>query len=90
MATTHVRLPGVLEPAVGPTRSVLVTGETVADALADLCRQFPTLRVRLFDEAGALRRHVLCVHNGRIAQLDQPEPLADDDELTILPAVSGG
>lgn len=90
MATTHVRLPGVLEPAVGATRSVQVTGDTVADALADLCRQFPTLRVRLFDEGGRLRRHVLCVHNGRITRLDQPLLLADDDDLAILPAVSGG
>ncbi|MGH8905055.1 MAG: MoaD/ThiS family protein [Egibacteraceae bacterium] len=90
MATTIVRLPQVLEPAVGAVRQVTVSGVTVQEALADLCAQHPTLRIRLFDEDGRLRRHVLCVHNGRATRLREPEPLADGDELAILPAVSGG
>lgn len=90
VATTTVRLPRILEPAVGPVREVEVRGATVQEALADLCVQHPALEVRLFDEAGRLRRHVACVHNGRTTRLTDPEPLADGDELTILPAVSGG
>ncbi len=90
MATTTVRLPRVLEPAVGAVREVTVSGATVQEALADLCAQHPTLTVRLFDEAGELRRHVLCIHNAQATRLTQPEPLADGDELAILPAVSGG
>jgi sulfur-carrier protein len=90
VATTTVRLPGILEPAVGAVREVTVSGVTVQEALADLCAQHPTLQVRLFDEQGRLRRHVLCVHNGRVTRLAQPALLADGDELTILPAVSGG
>lgn len=90
VATATVRLPRILEPAVGAVREVTVSGVTVQQALADLCAQYPTLWVRLFDEQGRLRRHVLCVHNGRATRLAQPEPLADGDELTILPAVSGG
>lgn len=90
MATTTVRLPTVLEAAVGSVREVTVVGETVQEALADLCAQHPTLTVRLFDEAGVLRRHVLCVHNGRATRLTSPESLSDGDELVIVPAVSGG
>lgn len=90
MATTTVRLPRILEPAVGAVREVTVSGGTVQEALADLCAQHPTLEVRLFDEDGQLRRHVLCVHNGRATRLAEPEPLADGDQLAILPAVSGG
>ncbi len=90
MATTTVRLHRLLEPAVGPVREVTVTGRTVQEALADLCARHPTLEVRLFDERGRLRRHVLCVHNGTATRLAEPEPLADGDELAILPAVSGG
>lgn len=90
MATTTVRLPGVLEPAVGDVRSVKVSGATVQEALFDLCEQHPTLKVRLFDEADRLRQHVMCVHNGRAKRLETPEPLNDGDELLILPSVSGG
>ena len=90
MATVTCRLPGVLEPAVGAVRDVAVSGATVQEALADLCAQFPSLHVRLFDEAGRLRRHVVCVHNGRATRLAEPEPLADGDQLSILPSVSGG
>lgn len=90
MGTTTLHLPRVLEPVVGPVREVTVTGDTVQEALADLCAQLPTLTGRLFDEAGALRRHVMCVHNGTAIHLVRPAPLADGDDLAILPAVSGG
>lgn len=90
MATVRCGLPAVLEPAVGAAREVFVSGGTVQEALADLCAQFPGLRVRLFDEAGRLRRHVVCVHNGRATRLAEPETLADGDQLSILPSVSGG
>lgn len=90
MATTTIRLPRVLEPVVGDVREVKVSGDTVQDAFADLCAQLPALRVRIFDEGGRLRRHVVCVINGRATRLIEPEPLGDDDELAILPAVSGG
>jgi molybdopterin converting factor small subunit len=90
VATTTVRLPRVLDAAVGDLREVAVSGTTVQEALADLCVQLPALKVRLFDEAGTLRRHVLCVHNGRATRLTAPQPLADGDELAIVPSVSGG
>lgn len=90
MATTTVHLPRVLEPVVGAVREVTVSGDTVQDALADLCAQLPALSGRLFDEAGSLRRHVMCVHNGAATRLTHPEALADGDDLAIVPAVSGG
>lgn len=90
MATTVVQLPRVLESVVGDVREVAVSGATVQEALADLCGQLPALQGRIFDEAGALRRHVMCVHNGTAIRLTGPTPLADGDELAIVPAVSGG
>lgn len=90
MPRASIHLPRILGPAVGDVREVDVSGTTVQEALEDLCSQHPALKVRLFDEAGSLRRHVVFVHNGRATRLVAKEPLADGDELAILPAVSGG
>lgn len=90
VARATVRLTTVLEPAVGALREVEVHGTTVQEALEDLCRQHPALRVHVFDGAGELRRHVLCLHNGTATRLRSPLPLADGDELAIMQAVSGG
>jgi molybdopterin converting factor small subunit len=69
--------------------SVPVEADSVGAALDGLVERTPALRVHLFDESGALRRHVLCLHNGaRIGSLDAP--VADGDTITLLQAVSGG
>jgi molybdopterin converting factor small subunit len=90
VGTTTVRLPGVLQPVVGDRREVMVSGATVREAVEDLCAQLPALRSRILDEEGALRPHVLCVHRGEPTRLTGPQPLADGDDLAIVPAVSGG
>lgn len=92
MARAVVRLPRLLEPAVGTVRQVEVTGSTIGEAIGDLLRQHPTLRVHLFDEQNQLRPHVLCFHNGTpdrdLAQ--STAHLSDGDEIVFLQAVSGG
>lgn len=91
MASVTVRLPGVLDGISGGRRTVSVQGETPAAALQDLCAQVPALRPRLFDDAGRWRRHILCVLASEpIDPHDEAIVLADGDELTVMPAVSGG
>jgi sulfur-carrier protein len=90
VATTTIRLPGVLRPVVGDVREVEVRGATVREAVEDLCAQLPPLRPRIFDEAGRLRPHVLCVHLGEPTRLADDLPLADGDDLAIIPSVAGG
>lgn len=85
-----VRLPRLLETATGGKRQVEVSGGTVAEVLADLCRQQPGLRQHLMDESGSVRTHVVLITGGydRTRQLDTPvEP---GEEVTVLQAVSGG
>ncbi len=86
-----VRLPGLLAPVVGAS-AVEVEAETLQGALDALVRAHPELRVHLFDESGAFRRHVLCFHNQTntrwLESLDVP--VAAGDVVTLMQAVSGG
>ena len=84
-----VRLPAVLDPATAGVRRVEVEGATLAEALEDLCRRVPTLRVHVFDDGGALRPHIVCIHAGASRRrLDTP--VGPQEEIVILQAVSGG
>jgi len=59
-----VSLPSLLEPVTGGVRELVVRGECLREVFADLIEREPRLRPHLFNEAGELRRHVLCFHNG--------------------------
>jgi len=86
-----VELPSMLAALAGGAR-VASSGTTCAEALDDLCRRHPALRVHLFDEGGRLRQHVLCfVNDVNTRWVDTLDiPVRDGDRLTILQAVSGG
>ncbi|MER7248968.1 MoaD/ThiS family protein [Kribbella sp. NPDC000426] len=84
-----VRLPTVLRPFAGGAERVEVEGTTVAEAFAALD---PSLRRRLTDEQGGVRRHVnVYLRDDNIRDLDGLDtPLTDGDELLVLPSVAGG
>ena len=92
MLTVTVRLPRVLCELTSCERSIEVTGATLREALGDLIRQRPALAVHLFDDAGTVRRHVLCFCNEVVAagraELDQH--LEPGDTITIVNSVAGG
>ena len=92
MAKVSVRLPGVLGQVVGGQRRVDVEGDSVGEALADLIARYPALAFHVYEEGGALRRHVRCFCNDEYASerggLDAP--LRDGDTLTLLNSVAGG
>lgn len=87
-----MRLPRLLAGLVGDAVEVVVAAETLAGALEALVTRHPALGLHLFDESGALRRHVLCFHNEEntrwLPSLDRP--VAPGDVITIMQAVSGG
>lgn len=59
-----VSLPSLLESVTGGVRELTVSGGSLREVFEDLLEREPRLRPHLFNEAGALRRHVLCFHNG--------------------------
>lgn len=65
------------------------SGATLAEALADLDRQYAGIRFRIIDEQDRIRRHIrIFVNGGQVHALSQP--LAATDEVVIVQALSGG
>ena len=92
MPQVTVALPSLLAGIVGGARTLAIEADTLAGAPDELVRQYPALKVHLFEESGGFRPHVLCFHNEEstrwLGSLDRP--LAAGDVITIMQAVSGG
>lgn len=87
-----VRIPTPLQKLTKNQGEVAASGATLKDVLADLEKQFPGIRERLYDEKGALRRFVnFYVNNEDIRFLNgETTPVKDGDEVSIVPAIAGG
>ena len=89
---TAVRIPPVLRQQAGNQKKVEVTGATVGEALESLLGQYPGLREQVFTEDGSLNRFVNVYVNGRDVRYEQElaTPVAESDEVILLPAMAGG
>jgi MoaD family protein len=87
-----VKIPTQLRAAAGGEAEAEVEGATVKDVLADLYARHSELRERMSDEDGSLRRFVNVYLAGEDIRFlnGLATPVADGEELTILPAVAGG
>ncbi len=71
------------------TNRVEAKGDTMAEMLADLDRQYPGLRFRVIDEQDHMRPHMRFFVNGRQV-FDLGLELRPDDAVHIVQALSGG
>lgn len=83
-----VRLRGQLEKLAGGGPEHEIAGDTVTGVLETLEGTYGALEGWILDERGALRRHINVFVNGEPAMPDSP--VADEDKIEILPAISGG
>jgi len=83
-----VRLRGQLKKLAGERDDHDVEGASVIELLRDLEREHPGLDGWIVDERGAIRRHINVFVNGERATADTPVAL--DDAVDVLPAISGG
>lgn len=88
MAEVEVTLPRMLARLVDGSRVVTVDARTVFGAIEAVVELHPELRVHIFDEAGEVREHIACFHNG--SAISRDHAVAPDDRVTVLQAVSGG
>lgn len=70
----------------------LPTGADVEAAMREWVRRHPKAKIRLFDENGAIRRHINALINGGNVTLRTgfQTVLENGDRLTILPPAGGG
>lgn len=87
-----VKIPPVLRAAAGGEREVRVDGDTVADVLEALYTLHPDVRSQLASQDGELHRFVnLYLNDEDVRMLGWLDtPVAENDTLTILPAMAGG
>ncbi len=90
--TITVHLPGPLRNYCAGAAALALPAANVRAVLAELEQRHPTLHRNICDETGAVRRHInvfVNTHHMRDRNgLDTA--LVPGDEVTILPAVSGG
>ena len=72
--------------------SVLLEGKTLGDILESLETRYEGLRGKLRGPRGEIRRFVnIYVNDSDVRLLEGPTtPVADGDEVVIIPAVAGG
>jgi MoaD family protein len=89
-----VHLASYLRQLVDGRSAIPIDGQfaTVADVLAQLFQEHPSLRHRVVDETGKQRQHVnLFVGQDNTRDFQGlGTPVRDGAEVFILPAVSGG
>jgi molybdopterin synthase sulfur carrier subunit len=83
-----VRLRGPLKELAGNRAEHAIEGGSVGELLLALERTHPATSGWILDERGALRRHINVFVNGELGA--QETPVAADDRVDVLPALSGG
>ena len=87
--TVPVSIPSPLYQYTGSQREVSASGETVAEVIHDLDRQFPGLRFRIVTEQDTFRPHIkLYINDELVNRLDAK--LVRGDKVHIITALSGG
>ena len=89
--TVEVRIPTILRTYTGGEKAVDAAGATLSALIDDLETHHPGLKGRLIED-GDLRRFVnIYVNDEDVRFIGGLEaPLADGDEVVVLPAVAGG
>ena len=90
--TITVLIPGPLRKYCGDAGQLALQSPTLRALLNDLEQKFPELYRSVCDDSGAVRRHInLFVNTDHMRDRQGLDtPLAAGDEVTIMPAVSGG
>jgi len=89
---TTVRIPSPLRRYTNGQSKVEGHGANINELITDLEAQYPGIKSRLCDEHGQIKRYVnVFVNDAEIRTLQgAATPVADQDEVSIIPAMAGG
>jgi molybdopterin converting factor small subunit len=87
MATVHI--PAHWREHTNGRATVEVPGRSLGVLIAALAAEYPGMRTVLLDE-GALRGEIAVAINSEITENGVLEPVADSDEVFLIPAIAGG
>ena len=87
-----VNLPAVLATHAGGARTIQASGRTLGEAVADVAARYPALGPRLRDTEGKPYPFVVFYLNDEDVRFRGgfAAPVADGDEVTVIPAIAGG
>src|SRR3954471_6392272 len=90
--TVEIRLPTILRAEANGQATVKADGAPVGGVFDDLVRQYPGVAGRVVTEDGTLHKFVnVYVNDDDVRYLEKLDTkVADDDVVSILPAVAGG
>ena len=91
-STITVHVPAPLRDCCRGASELALSATSLRAVLEEIERRHPALHRSVCDETGAVRRHInLFVNTNHMRDRNGLDtPLAPGDEVTILPAVSGG
>jgi molybdopterin converting factor small subunit len=77
---------------MGGATSITVEGSTIGAVLSDVTARFPAVKGQLLNDDGTLHRFLnVYVNDDDVRYLGGVDaPVAESDEITLLPAVAGG
>ena len=87
MATIFI--PSLLRKLTAGKSSVTASGTTVGQLITDLDRQFPGFRRQMIED-GELKPSLAVSVDGEIGTQGLLEPVQEDSQIYILPAIGGG
>lgn len=87
-----IKLPAVLRQQANGERAIEVEAGTIGDAVQALVGRHPGLAEQLLTSDGELHRFVNVYLNGRDVRYLEglATPVAERDEIRLLPAIAGG
>jgi molybdopterin converting factor small subunit len=77
---------------MGGIATISVDGATIGDVLGELTVSYPAIKGQLLNDDGTLHRFLnVYINDDDVRYLGGVDaPVANDDEITLLPAVAGG